>query len=318
MDSDGNIALGFSTVGVGAFPSIRYAGRLASDPLGVLAQGEADIQAGTGSQTHDSGRWGDYSGMVVDPVDGCTFYYTHEYYTGTSVSDWRTRVGTFRFPSCGGGGGGTGPAAPSNLAASAVSSSRIDLTWMDNSGDEDGFTIERCLGSGCTDFADLPTPVASNVTSFQDTGLVANTVYRYRVRAYNADGSSVSDIAEATTQSPPPPPASSHVGDLDRSSQSASKGFWRATVTITVHAGDHALINGAAVSGTWTGSGGAASCMTGATGQCTVTISQIHNSVKSQTFTVSGITSGSATYTAAANHDADGDSNGTTIVVRKP
>jgi hypothetical protein len=100
-DRDGNIAIGYSVSSSSVFPSIRYAGRLASDALGVLGQGEATLMAGSGSQTHSSGRWGDYSGMVVDPTDDCTFWYTTEYYSATSSSSWKTRIGKFKFPSCG-------------------------------------------------------------------------------------------------------------------------------------------------------------------------------------------------------------------------
>ena len=100
MDGAGDMALGFSVSSTSTFPSIRYAGRLASDPLGTLAQGETTLIAGSGSQTHSSGRWGDYSMMAVDPTDDCTFWYTQEYYTTTSVANWQTRIGSFRFPSC--------------------------------------------------------------------------------------------------------------------------------------------------------------------------------------------------------------------------
>jgi hypothetical protein len=37
--------------------------------------------------------------MSVDPTDSCTFWYTQEY--ATSGSNWRTRIGSFKFPSCG-------------------------------------------------------------------------------------------------------------------------------------------------------------------------------------------------------------------------
>jgi PKD repeat protein len=98
------------------------------------------------------------------------------------------------------------PAAPSNLTASAVSSSQINLAWTDNSGDEDGFKIERCQGAGCTNFAQIAT-VGANVTTYSNTGLSASTTYRYRVRAHNASGDSpYSNEAEATTLAPPPPP----------------------------------------------------------------------------------------------------------------
>ena len=100
MDKDENIALGFSISSTTTFPSVYYAGRLASDPLGQMSQGEAVLVAGGGSQSHSSGRWGDYSTMSVDPLDNCTFWYTQEYYAADSSADWVTRIGAFRFPSC--------------------------------------------------------------------------------------------------------------------------------------------------------------------------------------------------------------------------
>lgn len=101
MDRDGNMALGYSVSSDTVFPGIRYAGRLASDPLGTLPQAEVTVVAGSGSQTHGSGRWGNYSSMDVDPKDECTFWYTNEYYQETSVAGWRTRINSFRNPSCG-------------------------------------------------------------------------------------------------------------------------------------------------------------------------------------------------------------------------
>src|SRR5262249_48633735 len=73
---------------------------LATDPINVLAQGEATLFVGTGSQSGSGNRWGDYSDMTVDPVDNCTFWYTQEYYQTTSSFNWRTRIGNFRYPSC--------------------------------------------------------------------------------------------------------------------------------------------------------------------------------------------------------------------------
>src|SRR6185369_12943877 len=69
MDGNGNLALGFSASSAAMNPAIRYAGRLASDPVNTLAQGEATLIAGAGSQTDTGNRWGDYSDMTVDPVD---------------------------------------------------------------------------------------------------------------------------------------------------------------------------------------------------------------------------------------------------------
>ncbi len=103
MDGLGDMALGYSASSTLINPQIRYAGRLASDPANTLAQGEAHLFDGTGSQTDNQYfRWGDYSDMTVDPMDDCTFWYTQEYYATTAQKDWRTRIGNFKFPSCAG------------------------------------------------------------------------------------------------------------------------------------------------------------------------------------------------------------------------
>ncbi len=57
------MAIGYSASSASIFPQIRYAGRLATDPLNTLAQAEATLFAGTGSQTGTGNRWGDYSAM---------------------------------------------------------------------------------------------------------------------------------------------------------------------------------------------------------------------------------------------------------------
>jgi hypothetical protein len=100
MDLDGNIALGYSVSSSSVFPSIRYTGRLAGDPLGTMAQGEATLIVGSDIQTDPSGRWGDYSMMSVDPVNDCTFWYTQEYIQTTGIAPWQTRIGSFAFDSC--------------------------------------------------------------------------------------------------------------------------------------------------------------------------------------------------------------------------
>ena len=91
------------------------------------------------------------------------------------------------------------PAAPSALTATAVSSTRINLAWTDNSGNESGFKIERCKNPNCTNFAQIA-QVGANVTTFADTTVTKNTAYNYRVRAFNAGGnSSYSNTASAKT-----------------------------------------------------------------------------------------------------------------------
>jgi hypothetical protein len=79
------------------------------------------------------------------------------------------------------------PIAPSNLAASVISKSEIDLSWSDNSNNEIQFKIER--KTSVTTFAEVAT-VAANVKAFKDTNLSPDTSYSYRVRASNEAGDS--------------------------------------------------------------------------------------------------------------------------------
>jgi hypothetical protein len=106
VDACGNMAIGYSASSSTIYPSIRYAGRLSTDPANDLGQGEAIMTSGGGSQTHGSGRWGDYSMTTVDPADGLTFWHVNEYYPATASASWFTRIGAFSF------GVGCTPTAP--------------------------------------------------------------------------------------------------------------------------------------------------------------------------------------------------------------
>ena len=99
MDHNGNVGVGYSVSSDGTFPSIRYTGWEVGDPLGTL-QAETWLVSGGGSQTGYN-RWGDYSAMRSDPSDDCTFWYTQEYQATTADAAWQTRIGSFKFPSCG-------------------------------------------------------------------------------------------------------------------------------------------------------------------------------------------------------------------------
>jgi len=98
------------------------------------------------------------------------------------------------------------PAAPSNLIATPLSTSQIDLSWVDNSNNETGFKIERKTGVGGS--YNQIASVGANVTTYSDSGRNQGTTYCYRVRAYNAGGNSAySNEACATTFSPPNMPS---------------------------------------------------------------------------------------------------------------
>jgi hypothetical protein len=140
VDSQGNMAVMYSASSSSINPQIRYAGRLAGDAAGTLGQGEATLIAGTGSQTTYN-RWGDYAAMSVDPTDGCTFWFTTEYYISTGTN-WQTRVGAFTFPGCSGGPtptpGPTATATPTPVPPTSTGyrspSANAALSGGDNNG----------------------------------------------------------------------------------------------------------------------------------------------------------------------------------------
>lgn len=109
-----------------------------------------------------------------------------------------------------------------------------------------------------------------------------------------------------------------HCGDLDGSSATAGK-YWKTTVVVTVHDGNHAPVPGATVSVQWiVGASGSSSAVTDANGRCTFISGNISKLSPNATLTITGVTKATLTYSAAANHDPDGDSNGTSITVNKP
>ena len=92
--------------------------------------------------------------------------------------------------------GGTAPAAPSNLQATAVSSTEIDLSWQDNSNNETGFGVESLINGK---FQQIGT-VSANSTGARITNLTPQTSYTFRVRAVNGNLSSgPSNEVTATT-----------------------------------------------------------------------------------------------------------------------
>jgi hypothetical protein len=282
MNGRGDIALGYSVSSTSIYPSIRYTGRLAGDPLGQMTLGEGTIVNGDGYQDHDSGRWGDYSMMSVDPVDDCSFWYTQEYYMSRASgnADWQTRVGKIQLSDCGGSPPPT--ATPTEEPPTPTPTYTSEPPTPTPTGEP----------PTPTPTSEPPTPTPTN------------------------EPPTPTPTTPPPTETPTPVPSGTmHIGDLDGSSSGSRR--WSATVTIMVHDANENPVANATVYGTWDYRSISADCTTDSTGTCSVTLNWIRPSLSSVTFTVDDITHDSLTYDALSNHDPDGDSDGTSIVVYK-
>jgi hypothetical protein len=109
---------------------------------------------------------------------------------------------------------------------------------------------------------------------------------------------------------PPPPTGTLHVGNLTGSSSKVNAKTWKATVIVTVHDEEGALVSDATVTGTWS-TGGTSTAKTGSNGTCTVSSGNINNKIRSVTFTVSNISKTGYNYVPSP-------SDKTSVTVAKP
>ena len=181
MDQAGGIGLGFSVSGTAIKPQIHYTGRLATDPAGQMTQGEGTIINGAGVQTgRNLSRWGDYSSMSIDPVDGCTFWYATEYIPANGSFNWRTRIGTFQLPGCG------APPPPPNDFSISADPATLSLA----SGGTGSSTISTAVTSG-----------AAQSVALSASGLPAGASASFNPASVAAGGSSTLTIAAGTAGS---------------------------------------------------------------------------------------------------------------------
>lgn len=99
MDKAGNIALGYAVAAADTPPGIRYSGRQRTDPPGRL-QAEQVIFNGHGVQPGQARLARASGALALDPIDGCTFWYTQRYLPSTGTANWRTRIASFKFEAC--------------------------------------------------------------------------------------------------------------------------------------------------------------------------------------------------------------------------
>ena len=136
MDGNGNIALGYNISATDTSAKLVYTGRRASDPLGVMTQGEITVVNGSGF--HDGERFGDYNTLVLDPIDDTTFWFTGEF---ASDGGWGTQIIAFTF-----GDGVVPPIDPPEAGEGTVSGT----VWFDENddgeiGDGDNGPVEHGL-----------------------------------------------------------------------------------------------------------------------------------------------------------------------------
>ena len=180
MDQSSNIAVAYSVSSNTTHPSLRYTGRLASDPLGVMTQAETNIHAGTASNS--SNRWGDYAAMNLDPVDDCTFWFTS---LDNTSSNWRTQIASFAFDVC---GCDREPSTPT-ASATPAGDNRIDVNWNDSDlGTIVEYEVRRSVDPGgpYDTIATVPdtSPGVANGPdyTYSDTDVSGGTTYYYHRR----------------------------------------------------------------------------------------------------------------------------------------
>ena len=106
VDALGNLAIAYSFSTSADYAGIRFTGRLAGDPASTTAA-DAALKAGETTYTGTSSelppfRWGDYTGMVVDPANPCRLWYVGEYAkSGVGLANWGTTVGQLYFAASG-------------------------------------------------------------------------------------------------------------------------------------------------------------------------------------------------------------------------
>ena len=162
-DQNGDIGLGYSASSSSIYPGIRFTGRVPSDPAGTM-ETEASMVLGTGAQTTGLSRWGDYTAMVVDPSDDCTFWYVDQYEQVSGTFNWHTNIGSFVFSGCSGSPNFKLSAAPGSVTVTQGNSATSTITVVPLSGFTGSVSLSASgLPSGVTAGFN-PNPASSTST----------------------------------------------------------------------------------------------------------------------------------------------------------
>ena len=257
MDQTGNIALAYSIGSSTLNPGIRYTGRLATDPAGVMTQGETTIASGAGQQWSE--RWGDYSSMSVDPEDGCTFWYTNEYTQANG--NWATRLASFSFDECLGGSfslSGSSLSQDLCVPPNALTAIPVEVSALGGFSDDVSLSLTGLPSGFLASFSTNPvTPSGSSDLVISADASVAAGSYSYEVvgSAVDASDSTLSGSVDVyTTDLDGEAPALSLPADGATASSSTPSFIWSAVSgasSYTLEIDDDAAF--ASLDYTWTG-----------------------------------------------------------------
>lgn len=195
----------YNTTGDGGSTSDTTAPSVPTNPAATAISTSQINFSWTASTDADSG----IANYVVQRCTGagCTSWATTSSPIGTTLNDTGLTTGTtylYRVRAVDNSGNmsafsgvasattgstdGTPPSVPTNLKLAGDTKTRVDISWTASTDSGSGvgvYTVQRCLGSGCTSWATTSGPI-TNANS--DTGLTAGSVYRYRVRAVDNSG----------------------------------------------------------------------------------------------------------------------------------
>ena len=209
MDQTGNMGLGFSVSSSSLHPQIHYTGRLVTDTAGTMPQGEGTILNGPGSQTANLSRWGDYSMMAVDPSDDCTFWYTTEYLPANGTFNWKTRIGSFKFPNCGAAATNdfSISASPNalTLGQNATGTSTISTAVVSGTAETVSLSVSGTPAGATASLSPTSVTAGGSSTLTVNAGTAAGGTYTLTVTG-TSPSATHSTTVTLTVQGPPPPP----------------------------------------------------------------------------------------------------------------
>ncbi|HSX61614.1 MAG TPA: carboxypeptidase-like regulatory domain-containing protein, partial [Tahibacter sp.] len=201
----GDMALGYTTSSSTTKPALKYAGRLASDPINTFSQTEQTLVQGDGTQVGTCAgvtctRWGEYSAMSLDP-DGCTFWMTGEYYAADGLN-YQTRIGSFSYPSCTtvGAGGTVSGTVTAAVGGAPLSGATVSLGSRTTTTDASGVYSFTSIPAGTYPGLSASFPGCTNGAASNIVVIDSNTTTQNFALASAPESACLTDTAQTDFQ----------------------------------------------------------------------------------------------------------------------